>query len=446
MQRPGSRSPNDAEVNVDVAIVGGGAAGLMAARTLGRAGRSVVLLEARHRLGGRIHSIVDPRSPVAIELGPEFVHGTPRITAALLAEYGAATFARAGTAFELDANGTLVAAQDDPFERAAAVLRRGKNAAANETVAALLARETTPAGRRDAAVAARLVGGFDAADPARASAREIAEEWASDAATGEQSRPAGGYGPLVAHLARTLDRERVRLHLGAVVDAIAWSVGGVEVNARLRGATHVFRAKRAIVTVPAGVLQAANESGAIVFEPALPPSVANALAHVAMGPVLKVILRFRTRFWERVAEGRFADGAFFSSAGAFPTVWTQLPQRAPLLTAWAGGPAAAALAHFDRDALAALALDGAGALFGTEAAADECEAAYVYDWQRDPFARGAYSYVLAGGDGARRELGAPLARSALVIAGEATAPGGEGGTVAGALQSGERAANSVLGG
>ena len=59
----------------DVAIVGGGAAGLSAARALSGAGKRVCLIEARARLGGRIHSLHVPGIGVPIELGAEFVHG-----------------------------------------------------------------------------------------------------------------------------------------------------------------------------------------------------------------------------------------------------------------------------------------------------------------------------------------------------------------------------------
>ena len=68
---------------------------------------------------------------------------------------------------------------------------------------------------------------------------------------------------------------------------------------------------------------------------------------------------------------------------------------------------------------------------------------HVHDWQRDPYALGAYSYVKTGGMSAREMLATPLHNS-VFFAGEATAQGGEGGTVAGALESGTAAARMVL--
>jgi monoamine oxidase len=428
-------------VTFDVAIVGGGAAGLAAARALGRAGRSVILLEAQEQAGGRIKSVLDPRSPVPIELGPEFIHGQPTVTLALLRELGMTAVGEGGTSFEVDGALRLTERRDGAFERAAEALRRGKGAKPGETVADLLARDTSAQGQKDAALVARLVGGFDAADPARASLREIAQEWAGDAMA-SQARPSGGYAPLVAHLVRSLDEERVRLRFGATVTSLAWSMRGVEVGAVVRGATRTFRARHAIVTVPIGVLQLpAGSRAAIAFDPPLPAATVDAIAGIVMGPVVKVVMRFRSSFWERVQEGRLRDAAFFMTESAFPTYWTQVPQRAPLLTAWAGGPAAHALRDLEREATLALALAGAGNLFGDPSLVDdECEAAYLHDWQRDPFSCGAYSYVLAGGEDARAQLRTPLA-DCLYFAGEATADGGEGGTVAGALQSGQRAAS-----
>ena len=61
----------------DVVIIGGGAAGLAAARDLDRTGKSIIVLEARDRLGGRIHTIHDVSFPLPLELGAEFIHGRP---------------------------------------------------------------------------------------------------------------------------------------------------------------------------------------------------------------------------------------------------------------------------------------------------------------------------------------------------------------------------------
>src|SRR6266852_1286399 len=60
---------------VDVLVLGAGAAGLAAARDLSHAGLHVTVIEARPRVGGRVFTVHDPRSPVPLELGAEFIHG-----------------------------------------------------------------------------------------------------------------------------------------------------------------------------------------------------------------------------------------------------------------------------------------------------------------------------------------------------------------------------------
>jgi monoamine oxidase len=124
-------------------------------------------------------------------------------------------------------------------------------------------------------------------------------------------------------------------------------------------------------------------------------------------------------------------------------MWSAIPRRAPLLQAWAGGPRADALRTATRPELVRIALDTVEALFGKGVdAASQLDGAYGHDWQRDPFSRGAYSYVGVGGGSAREELAAPV-EDALFFAGEATDPE-EPATVTGALQSGERAAREIL--
>src|SRR3984893_19114612 len=62
---------------VDVIVIGAGAAGLVAAAELAESGLSVLVVEARDRIGGRIFSLNDVEQQFPIELGAEFIHGRP---------------------------------------------------------------------------------------------------------------------------------------------------------------------------------------------------------------------------------------------------------------------------------------------------------------------------------------------------------------------------------
>jgi monoamine oxidase len=158
-------------------------------------------------------------------------------------------------------------------------------------------------------------------------------------------------------------------------------------------------------------------------------------------------MRFRSAFWEEVDDGRYCNAGFFQSAdAAFPTFWTMLPLRVPLLIAWAGGPRAARMAAMDTPAKVRQAVASLHGFFGGRVDVEsQLEAAWLHDWQQDPHARGAYSSVKVGGGNARKALAAPL-KNTLFFAGEAADYEGEAGTVAGALQSGVRAARELLGG
>jgi monoamine oxidase len=184
--------------------------------------------------------------------------------------------------------------------------------------------------------------------------------------------------------------------------------------------------------------------GAVRFIPAL-SAKREALKGLSPGPVIKAVLRFRTPFWETADRGLYRDVAFFHPReAAFPTFWTALPVRAPVIVAWAAGPKAVRLADAAKPRIIEEALSSLAALFGdAESIRAELEGAWVHDWQRDPFARGAYSYVVVGGGKARAQLAEPL-MGTLFFAGEAADTEGEAGTVAGALQSGIRAAGEVL--
>jgi monoamine oxidase len=291
-----------------------------------------------------------------------------------------------------------------------------------------------------------LVEGYDAADATRVSALSTIDEWcgggAADAAT---FRPLGGYASLLHALAAALDAARVHVQLGTTVSEVRWKRGKVTIAATRHGRKHEVKARKAIVTLPLGVLQLPPQApNAVRFVPGL-TAKQKALAGLASGPVIKVLLRFRKPFWEEIDDARYANAAFLHAPRtAFPTFWTTLPLRSPVLTAWSAGPAAARLAGVNRDEIVRNALGCVTNLFsGDERCLADFEAAYVHDWQADPFACGAYSYLVAGGGNAREVLARPLAGT-LFFAGEAAEIGGESGTVAGALESGKRAAEQLL--
>lgn len=432
------------ELRADAVVLGAGAAGLAAARALDRAGQSVIVLEARERIGGRLLTREDAGLPVPIDLGGEFIHGTTEESFALLRAAGSVAIDTAGISFGYD--GGRLRESEDVFEIVARSMQRVTTLHDDMSVEEFLRDlpDGLPGLERVRRYTRMLVEGFDAADPRRASVRAIAEEWSDQDSgqTARQFRPLGGYAPLLRTLRAALDPARSRVLLATPAQRLRWNGRAVTVEATApSGATLEIRARAAIVTVPVGVLSA----GTLRFEPELPPAKRAALDRLAMGPVVKLVLRFRSAFWERLEDERFRDAGFFHHPEArFPTFWSLLPLRTPLLIAWAGGTKADALAGLDESARVALAQDDLAQLFGGAAEPyEELESAYTHDWQRDPYARGAYSYVTVGGGDPRAELSAPVGPT-LFFAGEAAAPSSTAGTAAGALHSGERAAREAL--
>jgi monoamine oxidase len=440
----------------DVIVIGAGAAGLAAAAELARAGRSVLVLEARDRIGGRAWTLDVPGLRVPVELGAEFIHGRPAATFDLLRASGIAALERTGDGWY--GRGGKLERMGEIFAEIRAAIRKAKRPRKDVSFEAFLARDLRQLSARARAFARRRVEGYDAADPARASARAILEEWAGedDAAAASHYRPEGGYGALLAALAGTLEGSRVELRLGSVAREVRWRRGSVTVegmqarNGKRETSNEERRAfrvtaRKAIVTLPLGVLQLASRApDAVRFTPALAEKRA-ALKGLAPSPVVKAVLLFRDAFWERLERGRYRDAVFFRAPGErFPSFWTARPGRAPLLTAWAGGPNALRLAGVPAPRVLRHAVTSLASVFGGRAGIEaRLDAAWLHDWQQDPFARGAYSYVVVGGRDARKALARPL-RDTLYFAGEATDYEGEHGTVAGALRSGARAARELI--
>ena len=170
---------------------------------------------------------------------------------------------------------------------------------------------------------------------------------------------------------------------------------------------------------------------------------------LAMGPAVRVTLRFDSVFWEDpkvMGERALRDPHFiFSDDPGFPTWWTGAPQHLPVLVGWCAGPCAEAKASIDEGQLCSEAYRPSREFFLCRRALSPSRLTHFYyhDWQSDPYSRGAYSYVLAGGMGAQQELARPLANR-LFFAGEATQSDGHHATVHGAFSSGVRVAKEIL--
>jgi monoamine oxidase len=422
----------------DVVVIGAGAAGLAAAKRLGASGRRVLILEARDRVGGRIDTRREPGWPVPVEAGAEFVHGRSRAAWDAIEKAGLATD-------EVDdSHWRAPAGRPEPFDFDAVwepVGRKLDDFQGDLPFAEFLRTHCPDLPAADYELVMAYCEGFNAAD-----ARRLSTHWLkkSEEAVGEESGPPSrlrdGYDRLAAWFRAGLDPMTTELRLGCTVAEVRWEPGLVEVMASSPAGVSTDRAAAAIITLPLGILQAPpGAPGAIRFHPDVPVKRA-AWSVLAVGDVVKVVMRFREAFWSAGAPNL---GFLHTPAGPFQTWWTTGPEGAGVLTGWAGGPSATDLTGAEPRAVLDRALDQVAACFpvGREWLAARLSDWHVFDWRRDPFARGAYSYVPAGGLDAVRRLAEPVAGT-LFFAGEATHER-LAGTVAGAIASGERAADEV---
>src|SRR6516162_8100161 len=229
----------------DFVVVGAGAAGLMTARELARVGKRVTILEARARCGGRIYPLPTQEFGYPAEGGAEFVHGAAAVTRALaevrvdlpIAEFLETNFA------------------DRRYDE--------------------LRRSVT-----------RMVEGYDAADPRLASTLALRDEWTARD-DGEHGRLAEGYGALVEYLSSECRRYGAALYLGAAVAAIDETGSRIAVHCRDGAA---FEADAAILTVPLPLLSK-------IALPSVARERVAAAADIGFGNVIKILLRFATKWW-----------------------------------------------------------------------------------------------------------------------------------------------------
>jgi monoamine oxidase len=431
-------------------IIGAGAAGLAAARDLSRAGREVTVLEARDRIGGRVYTHRDPESPVPIELGAEFVHGESPALWQIATAANLKLYEVSGRHWYFDSG--KLSKSHDFWKEIESLMDQMKSSPADQSVRDFLQglpddEETA----RAKAMVTRYVEGFQAAEIDRIGVRGLVVfNEASDSIAGDTSfRFENGYDPLMQALRAEAESYGARFHLNTIVKKILWAGEKVTVAGE---PVAEYSASTIIVTVPLSILQRDSSDGGIVFVPDLPVSKQVAISRLVMGNVLKINLRFHERFWEdaklwdeQAEQVNFKDAGFFHYPEApLPTWWTQLPIRAPLLVGWAGGPRADRLWSLGTSAILDQAIESLALIFNISAKEVRAQlaASYIHDWHDDPFSRGAYSYLPVNGLEDQQVLSEALDNK-LFFAGEATSAGHIG-TVHGAIQSGQRAAQEIL--
>ena len=415
----------------EVLIVGAGASGLSALRQLRQAGRDAVCVEARDRIGGRVLTINDPKAPLPIELGPEFVHGRPPESWELI---------RSGnlTVFDCEEHSVHIAdghvqKQSNAWEQVGAITEEMKRVAESGRdlpFAEFLDQTRFSAEAKQ--LATSYVEGFNAADRRVIGVAALARDAraAAQIEGDRNSRIASGYRALIEEL-----QGGEAVHLNHQVERVEWSRGQASVMFQGRSIT----AKRVVITVPLGVLQA----GDIAFLPE-PARVLDAARAIRFGHVVRVVMRFNEPWWEENEE--LGDAGFWlSREHYFPTWWTTLPVRSSLLTGWCAGPRAELLLGASREEVIGRALDDLAKVTRVNRKRLEqmLQAAHFHDWHADCFSRGAYSYLPAGSLAQHKELAIPV-EDTLFFAGEATEISGHGGTVHGAIASGRRAAQQVI--
>src|SRR3981189_2332037 len=158
-----------------IVVIGAGAAGLMAARELARAGKRVTILEARHRCGGRIHPLPAAEFGYPAEGGAEFVHGEAPVTQSLLREARLSLLPIEGAQWTVE-DGKLSREPQDPHE---AQLRRALQELKDDLPVAKFLRRyfAGPEYGRLRHSIERLVEGYDAADPERAGTLGLRDKW-----------------------------------------------------------------------------------------------------------------------------------------------------------------------------------------------------------------------------------------------------------------------------
>jgi monoamine oxidase len=401
---------------VDIVIVGAGAAGIAAARWLQDHGAKPLLLEARSRVGGRAHTDTSAFG-FPLDFGCAWLHSADQNPWAVLAREQGNTilerppdWRRRVGKHELtpDERAAMGQAMERNFALAEAAVRAGRDVAVSE----LIPNDAIRA-QFDAimtwyiGIESDSVSSFDLAQFADSEVNWAVRE---------------GLGSVVARAAEPLD-----VRLNTPVQRIDWRGSSVSVHT----SSGTIAARAVIVTASTNVLAA----GGIAFDPSLPAELQQALADVPLGIANKVFFRMQPGTLPFEGTTHFIGTDQTAHTGAYQV----RPSGHDALLAYFGGRFARDLEQ--RGELERFARDELAGIFGRDFEQEIVDSVTV-GWSQDPWARGSYSAARPGHARARESLEQPVGER-LFLAGEACSIE-HFGTIHGAWESGQRAAARAL--
>jgi monoamine oxidase len=380
---------------VDVAIIGAGAAGLAAAHELAAADLDVLLVEVRDRIGGRAWTLSEGQ-PCPLDLGCGWLHSAdvnpwvniagqlgfsidksspPWARRSREMGFASGEYADFSHASELFWDRLEAAKDEDPDRPASAFVE---------------------AGSRWIPLIESISSYYNGAALDLVSTKDIGRY--TD--TGVNWRVVEGYGALIAAYGAALP-----VAFDAPVTAIDHSGSAIKIETP-RG---TIRARAAIVTLPTDVLA----SGAIAFWPPLVDKL-HAAAHLPLGLADKLFFRLHR-------PEDFPSGThFFGAIDELTASYDVRPHGCPIVECYFGGSLAADLERGGAAAFESYAREQLTRHLGAHVVANLSAIACTF-WRTDPFARGSYSHALPGHADDRFVLAAPVG-DRLFFAGEACSP------------------------
>lgn len=381
-------------------VVGAGSSGLHAAQRLRQLGRTVAVIEARGRIGGRAHTDTETFS-VPFDRGCAWLHKADDNPYTPLAKQWGYTLREHDTSLEglyfRDREASAEARQTLARGEETLDARLSKTGAKKDVAASTLMKKKTEI---DEAVATFHGPMSSAVDLDELSARDyltIGTDVAPNLLIKE------GYGSLVAQFGKDIP-----VSLGTPARRIRYGGQGVQVDTD----SGTLTAKACIVTSSTGVLAAEK----IRFDPPLPAWKQDAIAGLPMGLLAKIPLQFSKPEFRYNA----FDDVLREQAGKRDIYFLCWPFQLNLLVGFVGGDFAWELSAAGENEAVDFGRNALRSMFGSDADKYFVKGSFT-KWASDPWALGAYAAATPGNASAREGLRRPLA-SRVYFAGEACAP------------------------